>query len=116
MLYLWIEMPKQTLIIMTSMQTGSFHLDSKYASETKENNLSTFTEVLFPSPFPEETKVIVVPMVQTFHGAETPGLRIAKVSPKGFYIRINELTVNPGQTLSDGVHNSERIGWVAFSV
>jgi hypothetical protein len=54
-------------------------------------------------------------MVQTFKGQHTPGLRIANVTNIGFKIRINELVTKAG-ALSDGTHNTEVIGYVAFTV
>ena len=101
-------------------QTGVIELASNKASELRDGNTTTFTQVKFPTPFPAGSKVIVVPMVQTFRGSHTVGLRIANVTDKGFKIRINELVrKKPGQpteALSDGVHNRELIGYVAFTV
>jgi hypothetical protein len=56
-------------------------------------------------------------MVQTFNGADSPGLRIAEVNPRGFKIRLNELVAGGGAVpLSDGAHTKEVIGWVAYTV
>ncbi|MER7579609.1 hypothetical protein [Kitasatospora sp. NPDC097691] len=101
---------------MTMIQTGKLQLNSTNASEVTGGVTSTFTQVVFPSPFPDNANananVIVVPFVQTFNGPDTPGLRIADVTTTGFKIRMNEL-VGTGRALSDGPHTSETIGWIA---
>jgi hypothetical protein len=99
------------------MQVGSVNLNSPGAPELTPGDLSRFTQVNFPTPFPEGAEVIVIPMVQTFNGADTPGLRIADVTRTGFKIRLNELVARGGTvTHSDGGHTHETIGWVAFTV
>lgn len=100
---------------MSLIQTGKLQLSSSNASEVTGGVTSTFTQVTFPSPFPNNATVIVVPFVQTFNGPDTPGLRIADVTPTGFKIRMNEL-VGTGRALSDGPHTSETIGWIASTV
>lgn len=97
-------------------QSGSMKLKSTHPSETTSKDTSTFTSVTYPNAFVEGTEVVVIPMVQTFNGRDTPGVRIAEVTHTGFKIRMNELVVtkNGGQALSDGNHNTEVIGWVAF--
>ncbi|NET24321.1 hypothetical protein [Okeania sp. SIO1I7] len=102
---------------MSMIQTGSIDLDSPGPSATQGGDLSLFTQVDFPTPFPEGTTVIVIPMVQTFNGPDNPGVRLAEVTTTGFKIRMNELVANGGQeALSDGNHTTETIGWVAYSV
>ena len=100
------------------IQTGSIDLSSSNSSATVDRDTSTFKEVSFPEPFPTGSTVIVVPMVQTFNGSDTPGLRLGDVTTTGFKIRMNELVVSKDgkEALSDGIHLQERIGWVAFSV
>jgi hypothetical protein len=101
----------------TAFQTGVISLNSRAPSEQQVCNTETFTQVTFPSPFAEGAKVVVVPFVQTFNGPDTPGLRIANVTPTGFKIRMNELVANGGQqALSNGVHCAETVGWIAFVV
>ncbi|MFF3554966.1 hypothetical protein ACFYXL_16370 [Streptomyces tsukubensis] len=100
---------------MSIIQTGRLQLNSNSATELTGRDTSTFTQVTFPSPFPDNAAVIVVPFVQTFNGPDTPGLRIADVTTTGFKIRINEL-VGTGRALSDGPHTTETIGWIAASV
>ncbi|MER5349155.1 hypothetical protein ABT093_02315 [Kitasatospora sp. NPDC002551] len=100
---------------MSLLQTGKLQLNSTHATETTGGDISTFTQVAFPTPFPENTNVIVVPFVQTFNGPDTPGLRIADVTTTGFKIRFNEL-VGTGRALSDGPHTTETIGWIATTV
>ncbi len=97
------------------LQTGTISLGESSPSELTPGNTSTFTQVNFPTPFPTGSRVIVIPMVQTFKGQHSPGLRIADVTNKGFKIRINEIVTSKG-ALSDGVHNTELIGYVAFTV
>jgi len=98
-----------------ALQTGLISLKSRASSELAQGNTHTFTQVTFPAPFPEGSKVVVVPFVQTFHGPDTPGLRIADVTHTGFKIRMNELVANGGQqALSNGVHCAEDVGWIAF--
>lgn len=101
------------------MQAGSFKLASPGAPVTNEKDTGSFTRVEFETPFPKGTKVIVVPMVQTFKGADSPGLRITDVDHEGFLVRMNELVGrskkgNSHQPLSDGNHIAERIGWIAI--
>ncbi|MFP3991074.1 hypothetical protein U9R90_27110 [Streptomyces sp. E11-3] len=100
---------------MAIIQTGSLELDSRSDTELKGGNTSSFTQVTFPTPFPAGSKVNVIPMVQTFNGQETPGIRIAEVTPQGFLIRFNEL-VGGGKALSDGRHITETVGWIATTV
>lgn len=100
---------------MSMVQAGSIDLDSSGENATESNDLSGFTQVIFPTPFPEGTKVIVIPMVQTFNGPETPGIRLAEVTNTGFKIRMNEL-IAYNKSLSAASHHTETIGWVAYSV
>ena len=103
---------------MAMIQTGTVELDSNKPSSTTPKDTSTFTQVNFPTPFPSGSKVAVVPMTQTFNGPQTPGLRIADVTPTGFKIKINETVVDKSGThnaLSDGIHAQETIGWIAFT-
>lgn len=104
----------------TMMQTGIFPLRSDNPSDITCST-RTFTQVNFLTPFPEGARVVVIPMVQTYNGEQTPGIRIAEVTRTGFKIRINELVrKKPGgagsEALSDGFHNPEEVGYVAFSV
>jgi len=96
-------------------QTGVIKLGETSPSALTPGDTSTFTQVKFPTPFPPGSKVIVIPMVQTFKGQHSPGIRIANVTNSGFKIRINELVTTAG-ALSDGIHNTELIGYVAFTV
>ncbi|MEV7283863.1 hypothetical protein AB0O01_04725 [Streptomyces sp. NPDC093252] len=100
---------------MSMLQTGQLQLGSTSPSATTGGNTATFTQVTFPSPFPANSEVVVIPFVQTFNGPDTPGLRIADVTTTGFKIRINEL-VGVGRPLSDGPHTTETIGWIASTV
>ncbi|NES89405.1 MULTISPECIES: hypothetical protein [Okeania] len=100
---------------MAMMQTGSVDLNSPGDNATQSGDISGFTQVNFPTPFPEGTTVIVIPMVQTFNGPETPGVRLAEVTTTGFKIRMNEL-IGKGASLSGNAHTTETIGWVAYSV
>lgn len=101
-------------------QTGIVELSSPGASAVRSKDTSSFTSVKFPKPFPDGSKVIVVPMTQTFNGPDTPGIRISHVTTTGFMIRLNELVGSPdgkeNQRLSDGTHENETIGWAAFTV
>ncbi|NEO73844.1 hypothetical protein [Moorena sp. SIO3H5] len=97
-----------------SIQAGIIELCSPGPLVTKNKDTSTFKEVFFAEPFPEGSDVIVIPMVQTFNGADTPGVRIADVTTKGFKFKMNELVRGgPRQALSDGGHTKETIGWMA---
>ncbi|WP_443075103.1 hypothetical protein [Streptomyces sp. NBC_01435] len=97
------------------IQTGQLQLSSSNPVATRSGDTSTFTQVAFPTAFPGGSTVIVVPFVQTFNGADTPGLRIADVTTAGFRIRINELYAN-GKVTSDGTHTTETVGWIASTV
>lgn len=99
---------------MSMIQTGKVSLDSQHPVETQPDDLSTFTRVNFPTPFPEASEVVVFAQVQTFHGPHTPGVRIANVNRTGFHIRMNELFGK--NLLSDGPHALEEIGWLATTV
>ena len=99
---------------MSTIQAGSTDLSSPGSPVTNGGNTSSFETVKFPTPFPEGSNVIVIPMVQTFNGADTPGVRIADINTTGFKIRMNELVAN--QAISDGNHMTETIAWVAFSI
>ncbi|MFJ8648859.1 hypothetical protein ACIRNI_22390 [Streptomyces sp. NPDC093546] len=96
------------------IQTGKVSLDSKHPVETQGGDLSTFTRVNFPTPFPQDSEVVVFAQVQTFHGPHTPGVRIANVNRTGFHIRMNELF--GANIMSDGPHVLEEIGWLAVTV
>ncbi|MFF8713059.1 hypothetical protein ACF07T_16740 [Streptomyces sp. NPDC015184] len=100
---------------MSMVQTGRLQLSSTHATAVKGGDTSTFTQVTFPSPFPDDAAVIVVPFVQTFNGPDTPGLRISDVTTTGFKIRMNEL-IGVGKALSDGPHTFETVGWIASTV
>ncbi|GAB2891994.1 hypothetical protein GCM10022245_29090 [Streptomyces mayteni] len=96
------------------IQTGKVQLRSDNATERTGGNTSTFTRVTFPTPFPAGTEVVVLPLTQTFNGAETPGIRIHEVTREGFYIRFNEVVM--GSSNSDGKHTEETVGWLATTV
>ncbi len=97
---------------MSIMQTGSLRLRSD-DPPALGGDTSTFKEVALPTPFSKGAKVILIPMVQTFSGGETPGIRIADVTEAGFKIPMNELGAG---SASNGIHKKENIGCVAFSV
>jgi hypothetical protein len=99
---------------MSMIQTGKISLDSRHPVETQGDDLSTFTHVGFPTPFPQGSEVVVFAQVQTFHGPHTPGVRIADVTRTGFHIRMNELF--GANIMSDGPHALEEIGWIASTV
>ncbi|GHE39025.1 hypothetical protein GCM10017673_46790 [Streptosporangium violaceochromogenes] len=102
---------------MSMIQTGTIQLNSNSPVETTGGDLSTFTRVIFPTPFPAGSKVIVLPFVQTFNGPETPGLRIADVTNEGFSIRLNEVLLSAVRNIkSDGTHAAETVGWLASTV
>jgi len=85
---------------------------------TEHERTDGFMTIEFPEPFPEGAKVVVIPMVQTFGGCNTPGIRIADVTPKGFKMWANETVVARGKeniALSDGNHRTENVAWVAFA-
>ena len=98
------------------IQSGVFRLKSDCPSETKHGSLSTFTRFDFPCPFLPGSKVAVLVTMQTFNGCHSPGLRVADVTPTGFKIRENEIVAQGQGALSDGVHLSEGIAWLAFVI
>ena len=100
---------------MSMMQVGKIEISAEGPSVTEGKNFEGFTTVNFPTPFPEGATVIVIPMVQTFNGADTPGVRIGEVTNSGFKIRMNEL-VSEANELSGNGHFPETIGWMAYSV
>jgi hypothetical protein len=98
------------------IQAGILSLDSQAPSAMTEQEMQkTSTPVKFETPFKGGGRVIVIPMVQTFNGHNTPGLRITGVDHTGFRIRINELVAHISP-LSDGEHASEDIGWIAIRI
>lgn len=97
------------------MQAGTFQLSSSGSPAISPNQLGKFTRVDFPVAFPAGSEVIVIPMVQTFNGGDSPGLRITDVTRTGFRVRLNEL-VGQGQALSDGPHTNEKIGYLAIAM
>ena len=103
------------------IQMGRFDLGAPDSSELKGGDLGTFYHQKFETPFPPGSNVVVIPFVQTFNGAHTPGLRVADVDENGFMIRMNELVVldstagKGSESLSDGKHVDEEIGWIAFT-
>ena len=76
----------------------------------------TWHQVEFDRPFHPSARVIVLPAVQTYTGAEPPGLRIRNVTNTGFEIRMDEIdfAVPGGRISSDGRHLDEVLGWVAY--
>jgi hypothetical protein len=96
-------------------QVGIIDFKSPGVPVTTPNDTGDFFQVTFPTPFQDGTQVVVFPMVQTFNGSDTPGLRIADVDIKGFKIRMNELVAS-GKSLADGSHSTETIGWMAYTV
>lgn len=86
---------------MSMPQTGKLQLSSTNAAVVTGGDTSTFTQVTFPSPFPANAAVIVIPSVQTFNGPETPGLRIADVTTTGFKMRPRD-RLSPHQSCDSG--------------
>ncbi len=101
----------------TMIQAGMFDLGGPGPPETEFGDLSRFHRVTFPTPFPPGSRVIVIPMVQTFNGPDSPAVRIGAVDETGFCFRINEIVVHDpnAHALSDGHHLVETIGWVAMT-
>lgn len=99
------------------MQAGMFDLNASGKPVVRNRDLSRFHRINFPTPFPRGSKVIVIPMVQTFNGCNTPGVRIGAVDETGFCFRINELVADAPNTkaISDGHHVPETIGYVAMT-
>ncbi|BCM72821.1 hypothetical protein EASAB2608_08155 [Streptomyces sp. EAS-AB2608] len=86
---------------MSMTQTGKLQPSSTNAAVVTGGDTSTFTQVTFPSPFPANAAVIVIPSVQTFNGPETPGLRIADVTTTGFKMRPRD-RLSPHQSCDSG--------------
>ena len=99
------------------IQAGMFDLGGPGKPETDFGDLSRFHRVVFPTPFPKGSRVIVIPMVQTFNGPDSPAVRIGAVDETGFCFRINETVVHDPNVhaLSDGNHLVETIGYVAMT-
>lgn len=96
------------------IQTGSFSHQEQNPPDTTGGIMTSFHEVSFEVPFPKGVVPIVIPFVQTFNSAVTPGLRVAEISHNGFLVRINTLITSKG-SLSETPKARERIGWVAIS-
>ena len=96
------------------IQTGSFSHQEQNPPDTTGGIIQSFRKISFEVPFPVGIVPIVIPFVQTFNSAITPGLRIAEVDNNGFSIRINTLITSKGN-LSEPPRARERIGWIAIS-
>ncbi len=97
------------------MQAGMIKIKSPGDPVTRASEIGKFEQVYFPTPFDQGTEVMVIPAVQTFNGADTPGLRITEVTHTGFKIRLNELVAR-GKPESDGGHTTEIIGYLAIAM
>jgi hypothetical protein len=75
----------------------------------------TFHPVVFNAPFPEQSRVVVTPMVQTYNGSDSPGLRIKDVTRTGFTARLCELRAR-SVPISDEIHCQESIGYIAVAL
>lgn len=112
---------RRNIMSINTMQTGIIEIDSPGQTVTHTRDTSSFASVTFPTPFPSNSKVMVIPQVQTFRGPDTPGVRITDVTTTGFKIRMNELVVyshsgGSHALSSDHGHTTEVIGWIALSV
>ena len=75
---------------------------------------NTWHTVKFDPPFGSDKTVVVIPMTQTYEGAEIPGLRVRNVTHTSFQIRFDEAYIPAGGG-SDGNHSDKEIvGWVAY--
>ena len=93
------------------VQTGALQINAEPPT-TDVANPTGFTRVDCAHPFAETP--VVIAMVQSFNGEDTPGLRLREVSRTGFEIRMNEL-VNRGNPLGPiSGHTTETIAWVAL--
>lgn len=92
------------------IQAGTIQINAQQPT-TNVQNPSGFTRVDFPTPF--SAVPIVTAMVQSFHGPDTPGLRIRDVSETGFDIRMNELVLNGTALEPAGGHVRETVSWIA---
>jgi hypothetical protein len=99
---------------MSIEQIGVLELESM-SPAAKSGDTSSFTQITFPSPFPANSKIVVIAQTQTFKDADNPGIRIADITPAGFKIRFNELMAE-GKSLSDGIHYKETVAWKAATV
>lgn len=95
-------------------QIGQFDSNSAFASSAS-NDSTGFIDVEFPQAFPAGSTVVVQVQIQTFHGNESPGIRIMDITNTGFKCRMNELLVFANKPISDGKHTNETFGWVAYS-
>jgi hypothetical protein len=98
---------------------GTFALKSDDPSATEDGDTSTFIPQQFEDGFEFNKPPVVVLMTQTFNGADTPGLRIGRVTRRGFNVRFNEVVVSPGdggenRRLSTGTHFEETVGYIAI--
>ena len=98
-------------------RVGIVNFNSLGTPNLTNNSTTGFTKVSFEPAFPEGSKVVVQAQVMTFNGADSPGIRIQKVTTSSFYIRMNELVGGKDShtALSDGQHTTETIGWTAYA-
>ena len=106
--------PKEHTTMSFMMQAGTIKFGSQGGPVTNPNDTNKFTNVRFEVEFPKNSEVIVIPAVQTFNGADTPGLRITDVNHRGFKARMNELVARV-KPESDGSHTEETIGYLAIA-
>ncbi len=81
---------------------------------TADRQTNKWHKVTFEQTFSQDSPVVVIPMTQTYLGAETPGLRIRNVNAQGFEIRFDEIISSAGT--ADGGHAHETVGWIAYSL
>ena len=86
-------------------------------------NAGTWKTVRFNPPFCKGSRVIVLAQTQTRRGPDTPGLRIRKVTARGFQIRYDEVFYTRdlagvvGPYGSQGAHPKfENVGWAAYAL
>ncbi|WP_436758986.1 hypothetical protein [Streptosporangium sp. V21-05] len=101
---------------MSMIQSGKPTPNSDSPTATRAGDISTFTRVTYPTPFPRGAEVILHTTVQTFNGADTPGARLHNADNSGFHIRLNEIHGQGNVGTGDGRHTNETIGWTARTV
>lgn len=86
---------------------------------SEDRAAEAWREVAFDPPFETGiSAVIVLPMTQTYSGAETPGLRVRNVTRTSFEVRFDEILnlKEGGRYSSEGTHARETVGWVAYGI
>ncbi len=81
---------------------------------TADRDNNTWQTVTFDPAMNDSKDHIAFAQVQSYNGAQTPGLRIRNVTHEGFEMRMDEV-ISSGET-ADGTHAAEDVSWIAYEI